>query len=376
MPSNYKNTRSKALGLSLVELMVALVISSVVMMGIYQVYISSSKSTGMLQAESELQEKARYAFSIMTSVIQEAGNYGCRSSSDVSTNSLLDSSDASFQPWKVIEGWEATGTAYGEKYTANIGNKVAKVSTGQWATSGGATIDKNIKGKKKSDVLRVWYTKNDRVNLTSIAGDDLIFPSLDLKQGNVIIINDCKTVNFAQVCSCDTADSAPCDGADQKANIAPGACNTPGNTANNFTLLNVPTTEVSVLEHAIFYVGKRDDDKENIPTLYIRHFGTDLKPGPAQELLEGVESMQILYGEDTDSDKSPDYYASADSVTDWENVISVRISLLLRTRKNNLVLNKQRPIFNGAQIVVKKGDRHLRKVYTFTVSLRNRNIGY
>ena len=38
--------------------------------------------------------------------------------------------------------------------------------------------------------------------------------------------------------------------------------------------------------------------------------------------------MQILYGEDTDADGWANYYVKAVSVANWENVVSIRVSLL------------------------------------------------
>lgn len=49
-----------------------------------------------------------------------------------------------------------------------------------------------------------------------------------------------------------------------------------------------------------------------------------------EELLaEGVHDMEILYGEDIDGDGSPDRYRSAAAVMQWSRVLSVRVSLLL-----------------------------------------------
>jgi type IV pilus assembly protein PilW len=79
----------------------------------------------------------------------------------------------------------------------------------------------------------------------------------------------------------------------------------------------------------------------------------------AQELVEGIENMQILYGEDTNGDNTPDYYVAAGSVGDWERVISVRATLTARTLDANLD-----PTAND--------DGRLRRTYQSTITLRNR----
>ena len=57
--------------------------------------------------------------------------------------------------------------------------------------------------------------------------------------------------------------------------------------------------------------------------------------GAPQELIEGIEAMQILYGEDTDGDRLVNAYVKADAVTNWNNVISVTFAMLIRSVEPN-----------------------------------------
>jgi type IV pilus assembly protein PilW len=60
----------------------------------------------------------------------------------------------------------------------------------------------------------------------------------------------------------------------------------------------------------------------------------------ALDLIEGTENMQILYGEDTPVsgiyDGWANYYVPANNVVNWEKVVSIRVSLLLRSLDDNL----------------------------------------
>jgi len=78
--------------------------------------------------------------------------------------------------------------------------------------------------------------------------------------------------------------------------------------------------------------------------------------GTSQELVEGIDDLQILYGEDIDGDNVPNYYVDADSVTDMEQAIAVRITLIARTLENNITTS---------------GDS-LARTFTTAVTLRNR----
>lgn len=78
--------------------------------------------------------------------------------------------------------------------------------------------------------------------------------------------------------------------------------------------------------------------------------------GVDQELVDGIEDLQILYGEDTDNDFVPNYYVEAASVTNMAQAISVRFTLIARTLEDNLT-------DAGARVT---------RNFTSTVTLRNR----
>ena len=87
------------------------------------------------------------------------------------------------------------------------------------------------------------------------------------------------------------------------------------------------------------------------------------------ELVTGIMNMQILFGEDLTNDGSANRYVTASGVADMNNVVSVRVSLLLETTEDNLVSTPQPYVFNGQTIT--PSDKKLRRVYTTTVVLRN-----
>lgn len=89
--------------------------------------------------------------------------------------------------------------------------------------------------------------------------------------------------------------------------------------------------------------------------------------GQTEPLVEGMEDMQILYGEDTtptDDDYTANRYLPAGAV-DMDNVVSVRITLSVRTLDDHLALQDSTNPSGGT-------DRRLRQTFTKTISLRNR----
>lgn len=363
-------------GFSLIELLVSMVVGILIMLGVSEVFLSTKKANLLLMAESELQENARFAFSSITRIVQQASHFGCRTSSDLSTSSLLDFNDQTFKPWVGIEGWESGNTAYGQRYVAAVSPVTFNTPNSHWTASGNAVLDAGIQAVSNADMIKVWYTSPESTHLDSASAGSLTFSPIDLEQGDIVVVNDCNSVVFAQVCACESSDKVPCFDTDTQADISQAACNNPGNKVFNPSSLNLATAEMRVLREAVFFIGIREGSSDGVPSLFMHRLGYDGKLGVREEIMEGVESLQVLYGEDTNNDKSPDYYTNADSVVNWNNVVSIRLSLLMRSTQNNLLADASSVDFHGAKITVKEGDRYLRRAYTSTISLRNRNIGY
>jgi len=117
----------------------------------------------------------------------------------------------------------------------------------------------------------------------------------------------------------------------------------------------------------------------------------------ADELITGVENMQILYGVDAEKiltdtnilndrgDGIANAYVTADAVVlENENVVSARFSLLLRTVNEVSTKSTAAPVtqnyllagINAADgtTITSPADRRIRKVFTTTVKLRNKGL--
>ncbi len=103
-----------AQGFSLVELLLALAIGLVLVLGVSQVLISSRLTHASQQAAIVLQDDARFALSKMTQDIRQAGMLGCLATA------VIDNAPAAFD--RAIS-WEASGNAKSVTLvTANIGD--------------------------------------------------------------------------------------------------------------------------------------------------------------------------------------------------------------------------------------------------------------
>jgi type IV pilus assembly protein PilW len=89
------------------------------------------------------------------------------------------------------------------------------------------------------------------------------------------------------------------------------------------------------------------------------------------DIVEGVENMQILYGADVDDDGVPNYYVPAGTAgLNMTTVVSVRVSLLLRTVDDNITADPLPYTYVG--VTATPTDNRIRRVFTSTFVLRNR----
>ena len=158
-------------------------------------------------------------------------------------------------------------------------------------------------------------------------------------------------------------------------------------SANGVASTFLPGSRVLRMSGNIYFIG---NNPNGIPSLFRLRLGALAGNAAtiAEELVEGVEDMQITYGVDTSNpatcsqtDGVVDTYVAASAVTgtapcatapdDWKKVLSVRVRLLMRT-ENNIVSQSQPYFYNAPLIATMPADRRFRKVFTTTLAVRNR----
>jgi len=199
-----------------------------------------------------------------------------------------------------------------------------------------------------------------------------------LANGELAVMTDCSKASLFQITNVSTS-SGRVDHS--------SASYTPGNTGPVWSETYGAGAQLLFFNTYVFYIGVGIDGS---PSLYMDTLGvtggsTAALSAP-QELVSGVENMQILYGVDTSlSDHIPDNFQTADTVdaaNNWPNVVSVRIALLTRSDDSStekapaaaptfiLMGNSSTDATNGVTITVAK-DRRLRRTFAETISIRN-----
>jgi type IV pilus assembly protein PilW len=329
-------------GLTLMELLVAMTLGLFLLAGVIVAYLSSSQSYRVNETSSHLQEGARFALFKLGSNLRMAGHTGCFKVTSSSAVNNLATSAPSYSAATVLVGADAIAAS---KYTSAVAG---------------------------TDDITVRKASASAVNLKTLMATGV--PLVPSKTVAITLFSN--PYNFAAndllfVADCERADLF-CASTASATSIAHGtACN----SSDTFSKAYGPDAQVMAYEESVFYIRTNADEE---PALY-----WDNRSGGAsttEELATGVEDMQICYGEDTNSNTEVDVYRPAGSVVNWANVVSVRVSLLMRTTKDAVAASPQAYAIDkncdgdtlDAGEATTPTDLRLRRVFTSTIGLRNR----
>jgi len=363
-------------GVTLVELMIAMVISLIVLLAVGTVYFSTKRTYSVQQEYAKMQENALYAFQNMTQNISAAGYAGC----SANQNNLLDltSVDPALFNFKTgVYGWEYAGTAPGSNYV--ISSLTPPGTASNWNNYTSKNLDADIAqyAIPGSDVLVVISTQQTDLkptgNISSGTTNIPLNGVLNKPTDTIMILSDCQQSDVfmntvGQTNSLSVSTTCPNKGAH-----AVKPCNASTTWSHTYNAKDVRL--YASTSHA-YFIGQGVSGE---PALF-RYDLDQGQPSTPQELVDGVENMQVLYGEDVGgSTFSANHYVPIDKVTDPQKIYAVRISLLMRSGAVDRPAPAVAPTENlgapkEAVVVQSQIDQRLRKVFTTTIALRNMAI--
>ena len=381
---NQKHVKiSKQKGLTLVELLIASVLGLLIVGIIGSMYVTSVGGFRSSKGLSRVQENTRFAFHFMQQSFRQAGYSQCGNSLTQEYSFLTDNNNSSFNGG--IVGWEFNGTDVDDNYdlSANLGVGVET----DWSSQAGSPALAEFIAKvandplKGSDIIAVTLEqeRND-INVIGTTANTIDTTVTGVNTGGtgiaqraILKVGNCFERNIFSKTNLST--DAGLTAASGDGNIDESA--RPGN-AGAFSTVWEPGTKVFSDVTTIFYIG---EGESGLSALYRMESqcGFEIQACEAigietVELVEGVENMQILYGVDSDDDGVANQYFSADDATtfDFNNVVSLRLSLLMRSSE------KSEQIDTGIYTLADKVDINpvdegvLRYVTSSTIELRNR----
>ncbi|XXF11165.1 PilW family protein [Pseudomonas sp. D2-3] len=337
--------RSQA-GLSLIELMIAMALSLLLMLGVLQIFLSSKQTYTANSALSRMQESGRFAMDFITYDLRNAGYKG-ECFSDV--NALVaNSTDDRINLNQALKGWDAQ---------TSLPSWPTNLSTDKTAGTDSIII------KHAATTAGVIGTTDIATNATSI-----VMASTNSDAANTYVV-------ISSALGCDIFNS----GAVTATAIAKGSS---GNTGNFSRSYATTITKVLLFQSNQYYIK---NGANGSPSLW----RTSWKNGSAStlELIEGIHDLQFEYGVGSgaaeDRAVTNAAFIKANAVTDWNNVVAVKVRLLALGNEPNVAIEDQ--VYDREKgLICKKGgadctagnsidipNRRLAQVFTSTVSIRN-----
>ena len=370
-------------GFSLIELMVALTLGLVLTAGLVQLFSSTKVTFNTNDALARVQENGRFALESLKRELREAGTLGFCAGQVPITNHLNTGCsggiDDFFNPDFAVVGWEYGGTGLGGDFTLPATLDPATATNDDWSSQVNSTkLPSQLSGQvvPGSDVL---VTRNLVVvdsftadpsapNNTNQASIDITAPN-GLPEDSVILVTDCSTADLFQNRSNASA---------KKLSAGTGSCSNPGpgndNSIDWATSYN-DSMQTFTVQQVAYYIGVNDAGE---PGLYRWNMTRGTVNARAQEIIEGAENLQVLYGY---SRAAPDgdgqhvnEWLSADQVLSggWPQVIALRLGLSVRSSARADGDNTDITLDLASTEITAPGDGRIRQPFSTAVALRNR----
>jgi type IV pilus assembly protein PilW len=338
--SNPLAVKRRQAGLTMVEIMVAITLGLILTAGVIQMFVSNKRAYQVQDAINSLQENGRFAMRILTDSLRATDHWGGVEAADVGGTPTVSGIGSCDSNWILsvtygIRGYDGTssnsplptGCINDADYVASSDVLIVRHAGGEYYDS--ATV------KSGSNANEVWVRTAVGRRAELFLGSAITGLPSDLYDASnedaVGLYNYHYDVNayFIQPCS------------------------------------NKQST----------YCSSSDDGGKPIPTLA----RLSLEAGRLQQqsLVSGIEQMQIEYGLDTNLDNNAEYYVPAAQVatSDWDKVVSARISLVVRANERGTLADTQTYTLPGGATYTPSADAQYypRKVFTTVVQIRNRS---
>jgi len=352
--------KTKQLGLTLIELMIAIVLGLLITAAVTQLFFNNKQTYRITESQIQLQDNARFALNALSKDIRLAGFSGCRAIENMNVYVIASGAVASMTENTVIAGIENWGL--GVSATLGTVKPSSDVFTLQRAKGCGAALTGNLSTAHASIHVNAPNSCNLQANdvlMIADCEDAHIFRATNVSDGvNKQTIAHASSTNQANR-FCKGYETLP----------QPGNCDAGKNKLYSYD------AELYKFVSTSYFIR---DDQNGHPALWAFDHNSatntvdpdNLNP---QIMVEGISDMQINYGVDDNGDDVIDDYKTAQVVTnaaEWHQVISAEVSLLAQTQETKLRLNDQELTYNG--VTTTQTDGRTRRVFTTTVGIRNR----
>jgi type IV pilus assembly protein PilW len=325
-------------GFSLIELMVALLIGLFLMLGAITVYNQSRATYRASEGVARLQEVARLALDVLEADVRMANFWGLNSKADYVTNRA---------------GSASLPAAFNSTQRARISS--CGDADSDWAVD----LDAYLDGTNNTYGLACPGVAPD-VGKTGVTGSDVLVvrranearaTTLDV---NRIHLQTSRIQGELFVPACKTASDPTCI----PAGYLP------------------PVSQSRQLEVHAYYVSQQSTLRNDVPSLRRKVIGDVNDDGfiGDEEIVAGVEHMQVLLGIDENGDTNIDRYVNPGEVPATARVVSATIWLRIRSEEPDFGHRDDNVYQYADMAAASPNDNYRRIVVTRTIQLRNTRV--
>ncbi|MFB2651933.1 PilW family protein [Shewanella seohaensis] len=315
---------TKQAGMSLVELMVAMVIGLFLTAGVFTMFSMSSSNVTTTSQFNQLQENGRIALAIMERDLSQLAFMG-----DMTGTDFVLGANAFISPGTVVNN----------------------------DCSGGGVNNASLPNNQPAHFRRLWGYEE------GVSGPS--FSCLNSVKSNTDVLQIKRFIG---------------------PNLLPAALSSSSYyaaaTSSQVVFFNgggaVPILDNARFweyQHHIYYIR---DDVDGIPILRRRTLTTGNGMNNEEQLVEGIENIRVSYGFDNDGDDVPDSFLPAEDVTNmmWDNelfqrLVALKIYVLVRSIQEDMTYTNETTYQLGDKEITKPSDHFRRKVMSTTVVLEN-----
>lgn len=392
----YKKGVNKNKGMTLVELLIASVIGLIALIVISNIFIMSKKSSSLSEGMGRVHENKIIGLDFLQDDLRMIGHFGCVSDQALEgsgplsyLSTTLDTTRTPLNFHMSILGYEATGTSPGN--TIDV-SSLPTGGTGFSPALPDDLLDILNDRVNTSDIIGIRYLNPRSINMIATnnnpypdfkynANDWGIIGDFDNNNG-LLAVSDCSSTTIFQ------ASEDPSNGeivvSERGLNIRPFTQVYENNKAKIYGVTSV-----------IYYVGKPEGTE--YPSLFRVRFGSVANGAltfQKDELVRGVETMQILYGQDhstgdrltgfidrqRNASETNSRMASANE--SWRRVGMVKVGILMidpnsssALQRGGAALSESGQInIQGVNVIVPADQKYRAPIET-TVAIRNRLYG-
>ncbi|KMT64887.1 hypothetical protein XM47_11790 [Catenovulum maritimum] len=328
-------------GFSLTEMLVSMTVGMLVFAGVIGLLVASNETVSDTVQRGEMQENGRLALTLVSQDIMLAGYYGQFTGMDIHEASSADTEIVKLNQVNgnkvAVEGTDCVGDGEnnGTFFVENSDFFFRHI----WST--------HTESSSIFNCISSAISNTDVLQIKRVLGDE-ISAGEELDTRYYLISTDNQAVFYAG------SDATP--------------------VVNNGV--------ISEYQHHIYYIENESRGSVSVPILKRKYlYKTENSTGnqaklKAQTLVEGIERMGFLFGIDSDSDGTVNYYAKAEELTreHWENdgseILAIKAYILVRALEpDNKITNTK--VYDMGSYLYTVNDNYRRMLFINTVKIIN-----